>query len=136
VLLPAASTVYRTKACHALTNPQHAGVRLVALAHSEVHGAASVTQNQSTIQLRDPYTLDVKAHLHGHLQPVTSLCMDADGGWLVSGSTDGTLKVWETDTGRCRLSQPCFRQGVAAVAVRSAKYVLRCRQIFARVRVD
>jgi len=48
---------------------------------------------------------------------LTSLCMDPDGGWLVSGSTDGTLKVWETDTGRCRLSQPCFRQGVAAVAV-------------------
>ena len=69
------------------------------------------------MELRDSRTLVVKAHLQGHLEPVSCLCMDPAGGWLVSGSSDGAVKVWETDTGQCRLSQPCFRQGVAAVTI-------------------
>jgi WD40 repeat protein len=93
-----------------------AGQPVAAIAHSG-HVAASVTQGSATIELRDSRTLAVKAHLQGHLEPVSCLCMDPAGGWLVSGSSDGAVKVWETDTGQCRLSQPCFRQGVAAVAI-------------------
>ena len=93
-----------------------AGVPLVAVAHSR-QVAASVTKDRTSIELRDAQTLAVKTHLHGHIKTVTSLCMDPEGGWLVSGSADGSVKVWETSSGRCRLSQPCFRQGVAAVAI-------------------
>ena len=92
------------------------GVPVMAVAHSE-HVAASAMQGRSSIELRDAHTLAISTHLQGHLEPVTSLCMDPAGGWLVSGSSDGTVKVWETDVAHCRLSQPCFRQGVAAVTI-------------------
>ena len=37
----------------------------------------------------------------GHLGPVRSLSIDPQGQFLVSGSADGTVKLWEVSTGRC-----------------------------------
>jgi len=39
--------------------------------------------------------------LDGHNQPVTSTCFTPDGKWLVSGSEDQTVRIWEVATGRC-----------------------------------
>lgn len=41
------------------------------------------------------------AEFKGHLGAVTSLCV-LDSGEIVSGSTDGTVKVWETETANCK----------------------------------
>lgn len=32
---------------------------------------------------------------------VLSISLDSQGQWLASGSSDGTVKVWESATGRC-----------------------------------
>ena len=38
--------------------------------------------------------------LSGHTGPVTSLAYSPDGAYILSGGEDGTLKLWETGTGR------------------------------------
>ena len=38
--------------------------------------------------------------LAGHTGPVTACCMSPDGRWIVSGSDDKTLKVWDVETGQ------------------------------------
>jgi len=40
----------------------------------------------------------------GHHSPVTSCAWSPDGGRLVSGSYDNTLRVWEAESGRCLLT--------------------------------
>ncbi|HZY86940.1 MAG TPA: protein kinase, partial [Gemmataceae bacterium] len=37
----------------------------------------------------------------GHTGWASSACASADGRWALSGSADGTLKLWEAATGRC-----------------------------------
>ncbi|KAM0906591.1 hypothetical protein ACQ4PT_016717 [Festuca glaucescens] len=37
----------------------------------------------------------------GHSGPVRSLSVEGTGQWIASGSSDGTIRVWEVETGRC-----------------------------------
>jgi WD40 repeat protein len=37
----------------------------------------------------------------GHARRVSSVCVAADGRWLLSGSLDRTLRLWEVATGQC-----------------------------------
>jgi hypothetical protein len=37
----------------------------------------------------------------GHTAPVQSVCFSADGRWVLSGSTDHTMRLWEVASGRC-----------------------------------
>lgn len=39
--------------------------------------------------------------LSGHREEVNSVTFSPDGSFLVSGGGDGTLRLWETETGRC-----------------------------------
>ena len=39
--------------------------------------------------------------LKGHVCEVNSVCLSADDRWALSGSWDGTLRLWELATGRC-----------------------------------
>jgi WD40 repeat protein len=41
------------------------------------------------------------AVLEGHMAPVTSVALSADGRRLISGSDDTTLRVWDTGSGEC-----------------------------------
>jgi WD40 repeat protein len=41
------------------------------------------------------------ATLAEHTEAVTSACLSADGRLALSGSADRTLKIWQTDEGRC-----------------------------------
>ncbi|QDU20257.1 WD40 repeat domain-containing protein [Urbifossiella limnaea] len=72
----------------------------------------------------DPDILkDLKQYV-GHTDAVTDLALTADGKTLVTGSGDGTVRVWETDTAKqVRLFQghvveQVSKSGVTAVAVR------------------
>lgn len=38
---------------------------------------------------------------HGHTDIVRTISVDPTGRWLVSGSNDHTVRLWEIDTGRC-----------------------------------
>jgi len=57
--------------------------------------------------------------LRGHRHSVTSLALSRDGQWLVSGSRDGTLRVWNAEAGApaAVLSRGWWRLAVWAVAV-------------------
>ena len=48
-----------------------------------------------------PFPTTLSLRFLGHRGPVRSLCTDPTGQWLLSGSADGTVKVWEVQTARC-----------------------------------
>ena len=50
------------------------------------------------IEVWDLATDKVRATLSGHERHVTSVCFSPDGQWLVSGSLDGTVLVWNVAT--------------------------------------
>ena len=49
----------------------------------------------------DPVNFRCRAVLAGHAKGVTSLAFTPDGARLVSGSGDGTARVWDAATGDC-----------------------------------
>ncbi len=51
------------------------------------------------IQLLDPESLSSLRGWPAHQRPVQSLAASADGRWLGSASSDGTVAVWNVDTG-------------------------------------
>ncbi|WJX21872.1 Ribosome biogenesis protein 1, variant 2 [Trifolium repens] len=48
-----------------------------------------------------PYPITCYIEYKGHEGAVTSISVDASGQWMASGSSDGTVRVWEVETGRC-----------------------------------
>lgn len=48
-----------------------------------------------------PYPRTCYLEFKGHGGPVMSLSVEATGQWIASGSSDGTIRVWEVETGRC-----------------------------------
>ncbi|KAJ3681156.1 hypothetical protein LUZ60_015645 [Juncus effusus] len=48
-----------------------------------------------------PYPNKCYFEFRGHNGPVNSISVDFSGQYLASGSMDGTVRVWEIETGRC-----------------------------------
>lgn len=48
-----------------------------------------------------PYPKTCYLEFKGHMSPVKSISVEITGQWLASGSCDGTIRVWEVETGRC-----------------------------------
>lgn len=48
-----------------------------------------------------PFPTLLSLRFLGHRGPVRSLCTDPTGQWLLSGSADGSVKLWEVQTARC-----------------------------------
>lgn len=48
-----------------------------------------------------PYPSTCYLEYRGHTGPVKSLSVQISGQWMASGSTDGTVRIWEVETGRC-----------------------------------
>uniref|UniRef100_A0A0D9WY85 Ribosome biogenesis protein BOP1 homolog n=1 Tax=Leersia perrieri TaxID=77586 RepID=A0A0D9WY85_9ORYZ len=48
-----------------------------------------------------PYPRTCYLEFKGHNGPVKSLSVESTGQWIASGSSDGTIRVWEVETGRC-----------------------------------
>ncbi|CAI9773280.1 unnamed protein product [Fraxinus pennsylvanica] len=48
-----------------------------------------------------PYPTTCYLEYKGHKGPVTSITTESTGQWIASGSNDGSVRVWDVDTGRC-----------------------------------
>ncbi|XP_076926481.1 ribosome biogenesis protein BOP1 homolog [Bidens hawaiensis] len=48
-----------------------------------------------------PYPTTCYLEYKGHTGPVVSVCTDPSGQHIASGSHDGTVRIWEVETGRC-----------------------------------
>ncbi|PRW59011.1 ribosome biogenesis BOP1-like protein [Chlorella sorokiniana] len=48
-----------------------------------------------------PFPVSLAVRYSGHIKAVRSLSPDPTGQWLLSGSDDGSVRLWEVRTGRC-----------------------------------
>ncbi|KAI9112833.1 hypothetical protein K1719_016150 [Acacia pycnantha] len=48
-----------------------------------------------------PYPMACYIEYKGHEDAVTSISVEASGQWMASGSSDGTVRIWDVPTGRC-----------------------------------
>ncbi|CAD5179952.1 unnamed protein product [Musa acuminata subsp. malaccensis] len=48
-----------------------------------------------------PYPRTCYLEYRGHTGPVKTISIDVSGQWMASGSSDGTVRVWEIETSRC-----------------------------------
>lgn len=48
-----------------------------------------------------PYPVTCYLEYRGHEGAVVSISTEASGQWIASGSADGTVRIWEVETGRC-----------------------------------
>ncbi|CAK9147353.1 unnamed protein product [Ilex paraguariensis] len=48
-----------------------------------------------------PYPITCYLEYKGHKGPVMSISTESTGQWIASGSSDGTVRIWEVETGRC-----------------------------------
>lgn len=55
-----------------------------------------------------PFPNDLCLQYLGHTKSVTSIDVSPDGQYLISGSNDGTVRLWEVDTSLCR---QCWKLG-------------------------
>lgn len=54
--------------------------------------------------------------LQGHEEGVSSIAWSQDGLYVASGSTDKTVKLWDTSTGQCISSIDGYEEGVTSIA--------------------
>lgn len=57
--------------------------------------------------------------LEGHTNWVNSVAVSPDGRWVVSGSDDKTVKIWDLETGECRGTLEGHEQRVSSVTITS-----------------
>ena len=69
-----------------------------------------------SIVLSEVTTLRKLRTLAGHTRAVTAVAFGKNGRWLVSGSADKTIRLWEVDTGR-PIRTLVDEMGVVAVAL-------------------
>ncbi|XP_059660439.1 ribosome biogenesis protein BOP1 homolog isoform X2 [Cornus florida] len=48
-----------------------------------------------------PYPTTCFIEYRGHTSAVVSISTEVSGQWFASGSSDGTVRIWEVETGRC-----------------------------------
>ncbi len=74
------------------------------------------------VEILDCHTLDTIQTLPGHEKSVTSVCWVKDETSLATGSWDGTIRIWDTESGTATLvvhavEEPGEDEGVVAIAM-------------------
>lgn len=78
----------------------------------------------TAIRIWDVETLVVKKMFNGHTERVSSLVVSRDGRHILSGSWDGTVRLWDMQSGAHRRFGPHAGWGAEAVFFRGERYVL------------
>ena len=76
----------------------HPDGQTLATVGSPTHGSTAAQTN--TIRLWNWVTGEAVAAFTGHDAPILAIALSADGNYLVSGSADHTVKVWQLATGQ------------------------------------
>lgn len=71
-------------------------------------GNVLLTVSNKTVKLWNP-TGKLKLTLTGHERSITSATFSPDGTQIATGSADGTVKVWTTNTGQTSVTLPVWR---------------------------
>lgn len=70
-----------------------------------------------SLQLWDLKTGNRLQVFRGHQDIPYSVCLSEDGRYVLSGSNDKTVKLWETEGGRCIWTSNPMKKGISAVAL-------------------
>jgi serine/threonine protein kinase/WD40 repeat protein len=95
--------------------PQQAGLFKRCVAFDDAGRFLAIGGCKSGIVLIDPSQEQSPAYLKGHSQPVTALSFSSDGARLISGGSDGLVKVWDTESGQELLNWQDLREPVKFV---------------------
>ncbi|NIM12342.1 MAG: DUF4365 domain-containing protein [Candidatus Aminicenantes bacterium] len=76
-------------------------------------GDAQDTQAQ---QEQQPLAV-LEKKLKGHKDWIKSVAVSPDGKWIVSGSADKTIKIWDMESGECRATLEGHKDEVRCVAI-------------------
>jgi len=119
------------------SNPEDwLGDYLLGLVHLERDDCQAAIKILEGIQQKGKQQQDVKAALAlarrrfpqskrllhsfaGDTKRVNSVCITPDGRYVLSGKHDGTLELWEVETGCCRTWEGHLREGVKLVCISS-----------------
>lgn len=84
--------------------------------HALRHGEPWLRLINRTPQVDSPPCVKI---LEGHTLSVEAVAMAPEKEWIVSGSADATLRIWDFDSGECLQSLSGHTSGIKAVAVTS-----------------
>ncbi|NTV51179.1 MAG: TIR domain-containing protein [Geobacteraceae bacterium] len=70
----------------------------------------------NSLEESDPLAL-LERKLKGHTRRVNSLAVSPYGSWVVSGSDDHTVKIWDLESGECRATLKGYSGMVFSVAI-------------------
>lgn len=65
--------------------------------------------SENLVQLSDPQTGEKSIYFEGHFENIKALAMSNDGSQIMSGSSDGSIKIWSVAQRRCIQALICCK---------------------------
>lgn len=85
---------------------------------------------EKALRVWDPRSCEKKMKLKGHTDNVKALLVNRDGTQVLSGSSDGTIRLWSLGQQRCIASITVHREGVWALATPEGDAVTSFNKVY------